>query len=85
MGCGMEMLSAFFPVYECTLRCFSKSIATRNIMDLNTKIEMIANVVKQLVEKMDTLVERMITREDYEKRLRELEIRIRELEQKIRQ
>jgi len=53
--------------------------------DLNTKIDMIANAVKQLVEKMDTLVERMITREDYEKRFRELETRIRELEHKTGQ
>jgi len=53
--------------------------------DLNTKIDMIANAVKQLVEKMDTLVGRMITREDYEKRFRELENRIRGLEQKIGQ
>lgn len=50
--------------------------------DLNTKIEMIANAVKQLVEKMDALVERMITKEEYERRFRDLENRIRELEQK---
>lgn len=30
--------------------------------DLSTKIEMIANAAKKLVEKLDTLVERMITR-----------------------
>ncbi len=53
--------------------------------DLTRKIEMIANAVKQLVEKMDTLVERMITKEEYERRFRDLEIRIRELEQKIGQ
>lgn len=53
--------------------------------DLNTKIEMIANAVKQLVEKMDTLVQRMTTKEEYERRFRDLEIRIRELEQKIGQ
>ncbi len=51
--------------------------------DLNTKIEMIANAVKQLVEKMDTLVERMITKEENERRFRDLENRIRDLEQKI--
>ncbi len=51
--------------------------------DLNSKIEMIANAVKQLVEKIDTLVQRMATKEEYEKRFRDLEIRIREIEQKI--
>lgn len=50
--------------------------------DLTSKIVMIANALKQLVEKMDTLVERMITREEYERRLRDLEKRIRDLEQK---
>jgi sensor domain CHASE-containing protein len=53
--------------------------------DLNSKIQMIATAVKQLVEKMDTLVERMITKEEYERRFRDLETRIRELEQKIGQ
>jgi DNA anti-recombination protein RmuC len=37
--------------------------------DLNTKIELIANALKQLVEKIDTLVERMITREENERRV----------------
>jgi hypothetical protein len=46
--------------------------------DLNSKIEMIANAIKELVE-------RMATKEEYEKRFRDLETRMRELEHKIGQ
>jgi exonuclease VII small subunit len=46
--------------------------------DMNSKFEMLANAIKELVEKM-------ATKEDYERRFRDLENRIRELEQKIGQ
>ncbi len=46
--------------------------------DLRTKIEMLANAIKELVD-------RMVTKEEYEQRFRELEGRIKELEQKIGQ
>ncbi len=44
--------------------------------DMNSKFEMLANVIKELVEKM-------ATKEEYEKRFKDLESRIRELEEKI--
>ncbi len=37
--------------------------------DLNSKIEMIANAVKQLVEKIDTLVQRMVPKKNMKKGL----------------
>jgi hypothetical protein len=43
--------------------------------DMNSKFEMLANAIKELVE-------RMATREEYDKRFKDLESRIRELEQK---
>jgi exonuclease VII small subunit len=46
--------------------------------DMNSKFEMLANAIKELVDKM-------ATKEDYEQRFRDLESRIRELEQKIGQ
>jgi chromosome segregation ATPase len=46
--------------------------------DMNSKFEMLANAIKELVE-------RMATKEEYEKRFKDLEDRIRELEQKIGQ
>lgn len=46
--------------------------------DLTTKIEMLADAIKELVQKM-------ATKEEYEKRFREMETRIRGLEQKIGQ
>ena len=46
--------------------------------DMNSKFEMLANAIKELVEKM-------ANKEEYEKRFKDLESRIRELEQKIGQ
>lgn len=43
--------------------------------DVNSKFEMLANAIKELVDKM-------ATKEDYERRFRDLENRIRQLEQK---